>query len=97
MLEISILASGIIPHIMPLSMRGKACGLNAARHMYKEEYAGCGHRPAIVVKLKAGSAIALDPIDGKPQQIRRGMPVGMMLEDISDQVTLPELRSQSPS
>jgi hypothetical protein len=97
MLEISKLASKIIPPIMPLPMRGRVCGFNVARHMYRQRYAGCDHRPPIVVKLKAGPAIAPDPVDAEPQQIRRRMPVEMMLKDISDQVTLPELRSQSSS
>lgn len=97
MLEISKLAPKIIPRIIPLLMRGGVCGFHSARHMYRQEYAGGGDHLPIVVKLKAGPAIAPDPVDEEPQTIRRGMPVEVMLEDISDQVTLPEFRPQSSS
>ena len=76
----------------PVSGRGEVYSFNIMHQVYHPGFAGEVPYAVVVVKLAEGPKILSNLVGIKPHEIRCGMPVEVVFEKVSDEVTLPKFR-----
>jgi uncharacterized OB-fold protein len=74
----------------PVSGRGEIYSFNIMHQVYHPGFADEVPYAVVVVKLEEGAKITSNLVGMKPQNIRIGMPVQVVFEELSDEVTLPK-------
>jgi uncharacterized OB-fold protein len=72
--------------------RGEVFSFNVMHHVYHPAFATAVPYAVVVVKLTEGPKITSNLVGWPVEQIRIGMPVEVVFEDVSDLVTLPKFR-----
>jgi uncharacterized OB-fold protein len=75
---------------VPVSGRGEVFSYNVMHQVYHPGFAGEVPYAVVVVKLEEGAKLNSNLVGVPPQAIRIGMPVRVVFEDITDEVTLPK-------
>ena len=75
---------------MSVSGRGEVFSFNVMHQVYHPGFAGEVPYAVVVVKLAEGPKIVSNLVGVQPRDIRIGMPVRVVFEDITDEVTLPK-------
>ena len=75
---------------VPVSGRGEIFSFNVMHQVYHPGFAGEVPYAVVVVKLAEGTKMISNLVGVSPQDIRIGMPVRVVFERISDDVTLPK-------
>lgn len=73
-----------------VSGEGEVFSYNVMHQIYHPGFAGEVPYAVVVVKLKEGAKMNSNLLGIKPHDIKIGMPVKVVFEDISDEVTLPK-------
>jgi uncharacterized OB-fold protein len=73
-----------------VSGEGEVFSYNVMHQVYHPGFAGEVPYAVVVVKLKEGAKMNSNLLGITPHDIEIGMPVRVVFEDISDQVTLPK-------
>jgi len=69
---------------------GEVFSFNVMHQIYHPGFATEVPYAVVVIKLKEGAKITSNLVGVKPHDIRIGMPVKVVFEDVSDDVTLPK-------
>lgn len=77
---------------VPVSGRGEVYSFNVMHQVYHPGFAAEVPYAVVVVKLAEGPKITSSVVDCPPHDIRIGMPVTVVFEEISPEVTLPKFR-----
>jgi uncharacterized OB-fold protein len=75
---------------VPVSGRGEIFSFNVMHQVYHPGFAGEVPYAVVVVKLAEGPKMISNLVGVSPQGIRIGMPVRVVFERITDEVTLPK-------
>ena len=75
---------------VPVSGRGEVFSFNVMHQVYHPGFAGEVPYAVVLVKLEEGPKITSNLLGVAPADIRVGMPVRVVFERISDEVTLPK-------
>jgi len=73
-----------------VSGKGEIFSFNVMHQVYHPGFADEVPYAVVVVKLAEGAKISSNLIGVKPHDIKIGMPVKVVFEDVSDEVTLPK-------
>ena len=73
-----------------VSGRGEIFSFNVMHQVYHPGFAGEVPYAVVVVKLAEGPKMVSNLVGVPPKDIRVGMPVRVVFEDITDEVTLPK-------
>jgi len=73
-----------------VSGRGEIFSFNVMHQVYHPGFAAEVPYAVVIVKLAEGAKMVSNLVGGAPHDIRIGMPVRVVFEDISDEVTLPK-------
>ena len=73
-----------------VSGAGEVFSYNVMHQIYHPGFADEAPYAVVVVKLKEGAKINSNLLGIKPHDIKIGMPVKVVFEDITDEVTLPK-------
>ena len=76
----------------PLSGRGTIWSFTVMHQIYYKGFADEMPYAVIVVELEEGPRIASNIVECKREDIRIGMPVQVVFDDVTDAVTLPKFR-----
>ena len=76
----------------PVSGRGEVFSFNVMHQLYHPGFADEVPYAVVVIKLAEGAKMISNLVGVKPHDIKIGMPVEVVFEDISDEVTLPKFR-----
>jgi uncharacterized OB-fold protein len=74
----------------PVSGRGEVFSFNVMHQVYHPGFAAEVPYAVVLVKLDEGPKINSNLVGIAPHEIRIGMPVRVVFEDVSDEVTLPK-------
>jgi uncharacterized OB-fold protein len=77
---------------VPVSGEGEVFSYNVMHQVYHPGFADEVPYAVVVIKLKEGAKITSNLVGVKPHDIKIGMPVQVVFEDISDEVTLPKFK-----
>jgi len=77
---------------VPVSGAGEVFSYNIMHQVYHPGFAGEVPYAVVVVKLREGPKLTSNLVGVAPHDIRIGMPVQVIFEDISSEVTLPKFR-----
>jgi hypothetical protein len=80
---------------VPVSGRGEIFSYNVMHQIYHPAFAAEVPYAVVVVKLAEGPKITSNLVDCPTDQIRIGMPVEVVFEDASPEITLPKFRRAS--
>ncbi len=80
---------------VPVSGRGEVFSFNIMHQVYHPSFAGEIPYAVVVVKLEEGAKITSNLVGIKPHDIRCGMPVEVVFERLTDEVTLPKFRPRA--
>jgi hypothetical protein len=75
---------------VPVSGAGEVFSYNVMHQVYHPGFADEVPYGVVVVKLKEGAKLTSNLVGVAPHAIRIGMPVQVVFEDITDDVTLPK-------
>lgn len=75
---------------VPVSGRGEVFSFNVMHQVYHPGFAAEVPYAVVLVKLEEGPKITTNLVGLAPAEIRIGMPVRVVFEQISDEVTLPK-------
>lgn len=75
---------------MPVSGAGEVFSYNIMHQVYHPGFADEVPYAVVVVQLQEGAKMNSNLVGVPPQAIRIGMPVRVVFEDITDEVTLPK-------
>ena len=75
---------------VPVSGRGEIFSFNVMHQVYHPGFAGEVPYAVVVVKLAEGAKMISNLVGVAPADIRIGMPVRVVFERITDEVTLPK-------
>jgi uncharacterized OB-fold protein len=75
---------------VPVSGDGELFSYNVMHQVYHPGFAAEVPYAVVLVKLKEGAKMNSNLLGVPPRDIRIGMPVRVVFEDISDEVTLPK-------
>ena len=75
---------------VPVSGRGEVFSYNVMHQVYHPGFAAEVPYAVVVVKLEEGAKLTSNLVGISPHDIRIGMPVRVVFEDVSDDVTLPK-------
>jgi uncharacterized OB-fold protein len=73
-----------------VSGRGEIFSFNVMHQVYHPGFAAEVPYAVVVVKLAEGAKITSNLVGVRPHEIRIGMPVVVVFDDITDEVTLPK-------
>ena len=73
-----------------VSGEGEVYSYNVMHQVYHPGFADAVPYAVVIVKLKEGAKITSNIVGMKPSEIRIGMPVRVVFEDVSEEVTLPK-------
>ena len=74
----------------PVSGAGEVFSYNVMHQVYHPEFADAVPYAVVVVKLKEGAKLNSNLVGVAPAAIRIGMPVKVVFEDVTDEITLPK-------
>ncbi len=77
---------------IPVSGRGEVYSFNIMHQVYHPGFAPEIPYAVVVIKLEEGAKMTSNLIGIKPHEIRCGMPVEVVFEKLSGEVTLPKFR-----
>jgi len=77
----------------PVSGRGEVYTFNVMHQVYHSAFAPDIPYAVVVIKLEEGAKMLSNLVGIKPSEIRCGMPVEVIFERMSDEVTLPKFRA----
>jgi hypothetical protein len=77
---------------VPVSGRGEVFSYNVMHQIYHPGFAGDVPYAVVVVKLAEGPKLTTNLVDCSPAAITIGMPVEVVFDDVSSDVTLPRFR-----
>lgn len=80
---------------VPVSGRGKVYSFNIMHQVYHPGFANEVPYAVVVVELDEGAKVISNLVGIKPHEIRCGMPVEVVFEKISEEVTLPKFRPRA--
>lgn len=75
---------------LPVSGRGEVFTFNVMHQVYHPGFAGETPYAVVLVKLAEGPKLTTNLVGVAPREIRIGMPVRVVFEKISDEITLPK-------
>lgn len=75
-----------------VSGRGEIFSFNVMHQVYHPAFAHEVPYAVVVVKLAEGPKMISNLIDCPPEEIRIGMPVEVVFEEMTDEITLPKFR-----
>ena len=75
-----------------VSGRGEVFSFNVMHQIYHPAFAAEVPYAVVVVKLAEGPKLVSNVVDCPPHEVRIGMPVEVVFEDVSPEVTLPKFR-----
>jgi uncharacterized OB-fold protein len=78
---------------VPVSGRGEIFSYNVMHQVYHPGFADAVPYAVVVVRLDEGAKMTSNLVGVKPEDIRIGMRVHVVFEDITDEVTLPKFGS----
>jgi uncharacterized OB-fold protein len=76
-----------------VSGEGEIFSYNVMHQVYHPGFADEVPYAVVVIKLKEGAKMTSNLVGVKPHDIKIGMPVKVVFEDITDEVTLPKFAS----
>jgi uncharacterized protein len=76
----------------PVSGRGEVFSFNVMHQVYHPGFAAEVPYAVVVVQLEEGARMVSNVVGVKPHEIRCGMPVEVMFDKLSDEITLPRFR-----
>ena len=76
----------------PVSGRGEVFSFNVMHQVYHPGFAAEVPYAVAVVQLEEGARMVSNVVSVKPHEIRCGMPVEVVFEKLSDEITLPRFR-----
>ena len=74
---------------VPVSGRGEVFSFNVMHQVYHPGFASEVPYAVVLVKLEEGPKILSNLVGLPPQEIRIGLPVRVVFDEISDEITLP--------
>ncbi len=77
---------------IPVSGRGEVYSFNIMHQVYHPGFAPEIPYAVVVIKLEEGAKMTSNLVGIKPHEIKCGMPVEVVFEKLSDEVTLPKFR-----
>lgn len=77
---------------IPVSGRGQVFSFNIMHQVYHPGFAGEVPYAVVVVELEEGCKFISNLLGVKPHDIRCGMPVEVVFEKLSDEVSIPKFR-----
>jgi uncharacterized OB-fold protein len=75
---------------VPVSGRGEVFSFNVMHQVYHPGFAAEVPYAVVVIQLAEGARMVSNLVGVSPDEIRIGMPVRVVFEEISDDVTLPK-------
>jgi len=81
----------------PVSGRGAVFSFAVMHQVYHPGFADAVPYAVVVVELAEGARLLSNVVDCQVDRIRVGMPVEVVFEDVSGEVTLPKFRPLSPA
>lgn len=75
---------------VPVSGEGEVFSFNVMHQVYHPGFAGEVPYAVVIVKLAEGVKITSNVVGVAPHDIRIGMPVRVVFEEITDEITLPK-------
>ena len=84
-------------HWVPVSGRGEIFSYNVMHQVYHPGFAAEAPYAVIVVELEEGCKMVSNLLGVKPHEIRCGMPVEVVFEKVSDEVSLPKFKLRATS
>jgi uncharacterized OB-fold protein len=75
-----------------MSGRGEVYSYNVMHQVYHPGFAAEVPYAVVVIKLEEGPKLVSNLVGVKPHEIRCGMPVEVVFEELNDQITLPKFR-----
>ena len=75
-----------------VSGKGEVFSFNVMHQVYHPGFAAEAPYAVVLVKLAEGAKLNTNLVGVKPHDIKIGMPVEVVFEDITDEVTLPKFR-----
>jgi uncharacterized protein len=82
---------------VPVSGRGEVFSFNIMHQVYHPGFAAEVPYAVVVVELEEGCKFVSNLIGVKPHEIKCGMPVEVMFEKLSDEVSIPKFRLRAAS
>jgi len=82
---------------VPVSGRGSVFSFNIMHQVYHPAFAAEVPYAVVVVELEEGCKITSNLLGVKPHDIKCGMPVEVVFEKLSDEVTVPKFRLRGAS
>ena len=76
----------------PVSGRGEVFSFNVMHQVYHPGFAAEVPYAVAVVQLEEGARMVSNVVSVKPHEIRCGMPVEVVFDKLSDEITLPRFR-----
>ncbi|HXW82918.1 MAG TPA: Zn-ribbon domain-containing OB-fold protein [Candidatus Binataceae bacterium] len=80
---------------VPVSGRGEIFSFNIMHQVYHPGFASEVPYAVVVVKLDEGPKMLSNLIGVKPHDVQCGMPVEVVFEKVSDEVTMPKFRPRN--
>lgn len=80
---------------VPVSGRGEIYSFNIMHQVYHPAFAAEVPYAVVVVQLEEGPRMLSNLVGVKPHEIRCGMPVEVVFEKMTDEVTLPKFKLRS--
>jgi uncharacterized OB-fold protein len=77
---------------VPVSGEGEVFSYNVMHQVYHPGFADEVPYAVVVIKLKEGAKMNSNLVGVKPHDIKIGMPVRVVFEDISEEITLPKFK-----
>jgi hypothetical protein len=77
---------------VPVSGRGEILSFYLMHQVYHPGFAAEVPYPVILVKLAEGPKLISNLVDCAPEEVRIGLPVEVVFEKLSDEVTIPKFR-----
>jgi uncharacterized OB-fold protein len=75
----------------PVSGRGKVYSMTVVQHPTHPAFADVPYA-VVIVELEEGMRMVGDVVDAKPEEIYIGMPVTVVFDDVTEDVTLPRFK-----
>lgn len=75
---------------VPVSGRGEVFSFNVMHQVYHPGFADAVPYAVVIVRLDEGPKMTSNLVGVAPHEIRIGMPVRVVFEDLTDEVTLPK-------
>jgi uncharacterized OB-fold protein len=76
----------------PVSGRGEVFSFNVMHQVYHPGFAAEVPYAVVVIKLAEGAKMISNLVGVNPHEVKIGMPVEVVFEDVSSEVTLPKFR-----